>query len=534
MTSIADIVARRLYEEGCRHSYGIPGGEVLTLIEGLRSAGIDFSLAKHENAAGFMAEGGFHANGAPGILVATVGPGVANATNVVVNALQDRVPLIVLTGCIDADVAVTYTHQVFDHRALLAPITKASFTLTAGAADATIDKAVSIATDDPLGPVHIDIPISIAGAKSDTQTRVRRTVPKRGIPSGRDLETAGGWLRESERPIMIAGVDVLNHHAEKATRELVQRFNIPLITTYKAKGVVAENDPLCLGAAGLSPKADARLLPLIAASDLVLLAGYDPIEMRSGWSNPWPRSSRVLEFCAIPNTHYAHQATMSFIGDIGLGLNALSEICTPRKTWTDGSPLQVRKDLRDAFTGPDKWGPEAVIKTAREVLPRQTVATVDTGAHRILLSQIWQCYEPRTLLQSTGLCTMGCALPLAAGYKKVCPQRPVVAFVGDGSLEMVLGELATLRDLALPVIIIVFVDESLALIEMKQRDAGYHNAGVDFGGTDFVGVASAMSMHAAWIENRGELESALRAALDRGQSTLLACRIGRQAYDGRF
>jgi hypothetical protein len=111
MATTAEIIARRLYEAGCRHAFGIPGGEVLTMMEALRDAGIAFNLAKHENAAGFMAEGTYHATGAPGILLATVGPGVANAVNVVANAFQDRVPLIVLTGCIDEAQAFSYWSQ---------------------------------------------------------------------------------------------------------------------------------------------------------------------------------------------------------------------------------------------------------------------------------------------------------------------------------------------------------------------------------------------------------------------------------------
>jgi len=125
----ADVLARRLYAAGCRYAFGMPGGEVLTLIDALENAGIQFVLTKHENAAGFMGEGVHHVDGAPAILVATVGPGAMNGVNVIANAEQDRVPLIVLTGCVDAAEAESYTHQVLDHRAVFEPITKATFTL---------------------------------------------------------------------------------------------------------------------------------------------------------------------------------------------------------------------------------------------------------------------------------------------------------------------------------------------------------------------------------------------------------------------
>ena len=150
----ADILARRLYEAGCRHAFGMPGGEVLTLVDALEAAGIRFILCKHETAAGFMAEGVHHRDGAPAILVATLGPGAMNAVNVVANAFQDRVPMIVLTGCVDADEAQSYTHQVMDHAAVFRPITKSSLRLSAGAADIIADRAVSVAVAPRPGPVR--------------------------------------------------------------------------------------------------------------------------------------------------------------------------------------------------------------------------------------------------------------------------------------------------------------------------------------------------------------------------------------------
>jgi acetolactate synthase-1/2/3 large subunit len=535
VASAADVIARHLYEAGCRHAFGIPGGEVLRLVKGLTENGIHFGLAKHENAAGFMAEGTCHASGAPGVLVATIGPGVANAVNVVTNAWQDRVPLIFLTGCIDAVDGLTFTHQIFDHRALLAPVTKATFTAVDGAVDVVIDKALAIATDDQPGPVLVDVPIGIANAEQPDAAPVRRARPTRGgPPAGADLDRAREWLREAERPILIAGVDVLAHGAEAAVAGFAERHAIPVVTTYKAKGMIPEDHKLSLGAAGLSPKADEQLLALLAESDLVILAGYDPIEMRSGWRNPWPADTWVIELCAVPNTHYMHQAGVSFVGDVGAGIAALDGAGRSNTPWPGGEATATRVALREAFAAEDDWGPGVVIETARRMLPRDTVASVDTGAHRILLSQMWECYAPRTLMQSTGLCTMGCALPLAMGYKQARPDRTVVAFTGDAGLEMVLGELATLRDLGLPLIVIVFVDESLALIELKQRNMGYANAGVDFGASDFPTVARAFAMHGAWVDNRDDLESALAQAQATDQATLIACRIGSHPYDGRI
>ena len=168
------------------------------------------------------------------------------------------------------------------------------------------------------------------------------------------------------------------------------------------------------------------------------------------------------------------------------------------------------------------------------MLPRETVATVDSGAHRIVLSQLWESYFPRSLLQSTALCTMGCALPLAMGRKLAEPERPVVAFVGDAGLEMFLGELATARDLGLAIPIVVFVDEQLGLIEMKQRGSQMGNLAVDFGATDFPAVAKALGGEGVLCRDRDSLAAALDEALRCDRFTVIAVDIGRQAYDSRI
>ena len=536
MATAAQLVAQRLYEAGCRHAFGIPGGEVLTVMEALKAAGLEFVLVKHENSGGFMAEGTFHVTGAPGVLLATVGPGVANAVNVIVNAEQDRVPLIFLTGCVDPAEAQTYNHQVFDHAALIGSVGKASFTLVDGAVDTIIDKAVSIAMDGRPGPVHIDISTAIAGREQPAEALTRRVMPAPVAPaSGPDLDFARKLLRNAERPVLIAGVEVLEHDAADTVAAFARDFSIPAITTYKAKGVLPENDPLSLGGWGLSPLGDSHLLPLVETSDLILLAGYDPIEMRSSWVKAWDvEKTAVIEFSGVPNTHYVHQASLSFIGNVGAGIATLRKGVEPHPIWSNGAPLETRKVLAEAFPTDEAWGPAAICDEVNRLLPDDAIASVDTGAHRILLSSVWRAKKPHTLIQSSALCTMGCALPLAMGAKLADPSRPVVAFTGDAGLEMILGELATLRDLRLPVVTVVFVDASLALIEMKQRASGMDNLGVDFGKTDFAAVACALGGNGVDVDNRSDLASAVSDGLTAGTFTVIAAHIDRTAYDGRI
>ncbi|MEM1429274.1 MAG: thiamine pyrophosphate-binding protein [Pseudomonadota bacterium] len=530
----ADRVAERLYEAGCRHAFGMPGGEVLTLVDALEKAGIAFHLVKHENSGGFMAEGVYHMDGAPPILVATVGPGLMNGVNVVANAMQDRVPLVVLTGCLDPDEALTYTHQVLDHRAVLGPITKATFTLTPGGADTIADKAVSIATEGRAGPVLIDVPIAVADAPAPAQGR-RRAPAAPVAPAGAALVEARAWLAEAERPVIVAGLDVLKDGAEADLAAMAERFGLPVVTSYKAKGVMPEGHALALGGAGLSPKADARFIPFLQSADLILCLGYDPIEMRPGWREIWnPERQRVIDIHAEPNHHYMHQAGLSFIAETGAALQALTQGLEKRPVWTGGEIAALRAALAADFPQDTDWGPAGVIAEARATLPPETVATVDSGAHRILLSQMWACPAPRTLLQSSGLCTMGCAVPLAIGAKLAAPNRPVVAFTGDGGFLMVAGELATAAEMGLAPVIVVFVDASLALIELKQRQRQLTNAGVDFGHHDVAAIGRALGGRGVAVQDRAGLNAALQDAMQADTFTVIAAEIEAKSYDGKI
>lgn len=528
----ADFVAKRLYEAGCRFAFGMPGGEVLTIVDALERAGIRFILCKHENNAGFMAEGVMHRTGAPAILVGTVGPGVVNGYNVVANALQDRVPMIVLTGCVDADEAQMYTHQVMDHQAAFGEVTKATFRLNAKAADVIADKAVAIATQGRAGPVLIDIPISVADEQVTLPIR-RRPDASPTAPSGPDLDRARGWLAQARRPVMVIGLDAIADNAGDTIRAFCETHSVPFVTTYKAKGIVPETHPLALGGAGLSPKADTILLPFLQSADLIICAGYDPIEMRTGWQEIWdPTQTNVIDITAEPNTHYMHQATLNFIADTGATLCALSDGIVPCPTWPGGEITAAQSALAAAFPTDTDWGPAAVIDEVRRALPETALATADSGAHRILLSQQWTCHEPRGLIQSSALCTMGCAIPMAIGQKLASPDRPVVSFSGDAGALMVMGELSTAKELGGNPIFVIFVDACLSLIELKQRSRQMTRNGVDFGRHDFAAIGRAFGGEGHTVTSRQELQAAMKTAMTSDTFTVIAAVIDEHAYDG--
>ena len=387
------------------------------------------------------------------------------------------------------------------------------------------------------GPVHIDVPISVAEAPARPLDSTGRGRVAACAPHGADLARARAWLDAAERPLAIIGLDVLRDRSGQVVRAFLEHLQIPFVTTYKAKGVLPEDHPLCLGAAGLSPLADGHLLPLVREADLVLAIGYDPIEMRTGWRHAWDAGrQKVIDIVAEPNTHDMHYATLEIVADTGAALEALAQGQggTARPRWPGGQPEATRAALSAAFPTTDPWGPAGVIAEARAVLPATTLASADSGAHRILLSQMWACHEPRGLVQSSGLCTMGCAVPLAIGLALAEPDRPVVSFSGDAGFLMVAGELATAAELGVRPIFVVFVDASLALIELKQRQRQMPNRGVDFARHDVAALGRAMGGAGVTVRSRDEMRAALQAALDAPSFTVIAAEIDRGGYDGRI
>ncbi|WP_245292562.1 thiamine pyrophosphate-binding protein [Rhizobium sp. 9140] len=533
---VADIVARTLHAHGVRHAFGMPGGEVVTLIDGLQAAGIAFHLARHETAAAIMAAGASAMTQSPQLLVTTVGPGLANAVNGIADAAQERVPLLVISGIVDRATRARYTHQVIDHAQLLRPLVKASFEVEPESASATVARAVALALSEPMGPVHLDLSPASAAALSPSAGivspphRLRPTV----ATSDQTVRMLSERIAAAQRPLILAGLEAVRDHAGPALRHLSETIGAPVITTYKAKGLIAEDHPLALGGAGLSPLADRLLLDLLGMSDLILLVGYDPIEMRLGWLDFVRNPQILVEITTATADHAMHHAEQVIQTAPRAFLQALSAGLVDRTTWPGGEPFKTKAELTRIFATRSPWGPHAIIDALNAAVDPEAVVTVDSGAHRILLSQKWIAQRPTSLLQSSGLCTMNAALPLAIGAKVADPSRQVFAVMGDGGLEMGIGELATLRDLGLPIVIVLFQDRSLALIALKQASAGLQSAGVVLGETDFAMVARGFGGYGIHVETSNDLRNALEAARRRTTFTLIACRFDASAYDGAF
>ncbi|MEA3156230.1 MAG: acetolactate synthase large subunit [Betaproteobacteria bacterium] len=533
MPKTTAIIAQALKESGVTHAFGIPGGEVLALLDAFREAGIEFVLTKQELGAGMMADAAFQLTGKPGVLVATLGPGITNTTTGVAQALLDRSAVVVLTGEIATALKGVYTHQILDQEAMMRPLVKWTTNIAANGAFDQVRKGLAIAQSPMPGPVHFNLPTDVAVAD---QPDGFSFAPKRVIaaPSAEELEQIVDWLNNAHKPLAFVGIGVQLDDAHEALRDFLEMWRVPMIATYKAKGVLAEDHELCVGATGLSPVIDKIHMRAIADADLILTIGFDPVELRSDWMAPWGDDKLSVNIDLVPNTHHVYRTAIEYSGSIAACLTALwnAAPATVPKRWKQTDLDAYRKSLRAAIAHhPERGlGPYQVVSTLREVFPRDTIATVDTGSHRILINHVWESYEPRRLLQSNGLGSMGYALPAAIAAQLLFPERPVLAMMGEAGLDMVIGEMALLDQHKLALTIVVFRDDTLSLIKLKQERMQLAETGVRTGSPDYAMLAKAYGGDGVVVKDVASLRRAAQSALASERFTLIEARIDPAEY----
>ena len=499
--------------------FGVPGGgSNLDVIEAAREIGMPFVLTATETAAAIAAIAQAEVSGRPGACVVALGPGVASVVNGVACARLERAPLIVISDGHPASAERVFEHQRLDHHALLGPLTKWSATIDRASAEDAIDRAIACAVAAPAGPVYLELPADVAAEQTPSAERwseAKRPVPRHDPVEIRDL----GACR---RPLIIAGLGARRPDDAAAIRELSSRCGLPVMVTYKAKGVVADDDPWF---AGLFTNGVLEQL-VIDEADLVIGAGLDPIELiPREWKNRQP-----IVYCGrypIEGHHVPFAAQR--IGDIAAILQDLLSTLPPSK-W-DRTGLQgISNSQRQSFASSGaRLSPSGVVRVAAAAAPRARV-TVDAGAHMFPATLLWPVSEPNGMLISNGLSTMGFALPAAIGAASLDRTRPVVALTGDGGLLMCAGELLTIVREHLPVVVVVFNDASLSLIAVKQQHRALAPGGVALGPTDWAAIAAGLGLSAVVAATERDLERAIDTALTGLNPMLVDARIDAAEY----
>ena len=532
MPTTAEVIAATLKANGIRRLFGLPGGEIAELMAACRDAGMQFILTRHENPGCIMAGVTGELSRKPGVALATLGPGATNLVNGVANALLERAPLLVISAQVPMELSPIFPHQRVELEDLFRPITKWSHTLTGVHTAATVQRALDLTTQGRPGPVYLSLPSDVArqpdrpGDLPPAEPRLQ-TAP---VSDG-DLSRASRMIALASRPLAIAGIGLDPMKVQPALLRWVGTTGIPIATTPKAKGLVPENHPLFV-ATSTGMAGDTLFVELLQQTDLLIGIGFDPVEAIRTFYTERPLLS-IAEY-SLADRRFAPE--LEVVGDVGATLDALSKQVVPRHTWTPEAVAAFRQRLA-VFLTPSTEGnrpglsPTRVILRLRELSPRDTILTVDTGAHKLLAGQVWPSYEPQSYIVSHGLSTMGFALPAAVAVKLEHPSRPVVALTGDGGLAMVLSELETAARLHLPLVIVVLTDRSLHLIRIHQERKGFPASGVDFGPIDFAGIASGFGARGFRVETWGEFTDAVTTALHADRPTVIEVPIDPSDYD---
>jgi len=437
--------------------------------------------------------------GVPGVCAATLGPGATNLVTGVAHAYLDRAPLLAVTAQIPASALGTMTHQRLPLNAMFSPITKASVCIGSRDTAGLVIDALDLATVPRPGPVHVSLASDLA-VKECGDAQSMREAPAPALP---DIAPIAARLASAERPLVLIGLGATPQMAP-AIHALIDRLQCPFLVTPKVKGIVSEDHPLFLGvASGMA--IDRDIFETIRASDLVLAIGFDPVECDKTWF-------AKTEIVAVDSVSMAEgdYHPLEAIGEIA---SLLSRLSPGSKRW----PVELLEKRRTAVmrTPAEGMSPLRLIEGLRAVFPRDGVVTCDVGSHKLAMGQFWRCYEPGTFFMSNGLSAMGFGLPAAIAAQLAHPGRPVLAVVGDGGMLMMIHDLALIRELGLPVIIVVFTDRSLSLIRVSEERRGIAPYGVDFSPPDFAAIAQAfgiVSKRASTIaEARESVERALTA-----------------------
>ena len=537
--TLARGIAAACRARGVRRAFGVPSGaSSLDVIDALAAEGIDFVLTHGETAATLMAAVTAELGGAPGVVVTGVGPGAASAVNGAAYAALERAPVLLVTDALAEPAPGHHAlHQRFDQRALFAPLVKAYAKPAAGGGLGEIETLLDTAAAHPAGPVHLDLTSAAATAPA-TATAAQPPAPAaRGRkaakkPAGAfDLVTlaeARGLLAAASRPLVVAGMEARGQAASAALRQLARALGCPVLTTYKAKGAIADSDPLAVGSF-TGAASDARCLE---RADLLIFFGLDPVELLPG---PWRFAGPILALAAHGGYEDPAAPAVKLIGALDRSAAALADGARPAD-WSELEIAALRTRLRAGFAMVGAGGrtAEDVVTAVRREAPAGARLTVDSGAHMFSAMGLWQADAPDDVLKSNGLSTMGFALPAAIASALEAPARPVIAMTGDGGLHMCLAELATAARHGCRIAVVVFNDSRLALIDIKQQRQQRESRGVRFGAMDHAAVAQGLGCR-GWRVAAGEpLTPALAEAFAHDGPALIDVTVDADAYTSQY
>jgi acetolactate synthase-1/2/3 large subunit len=509
----ADLIVAILKAAGIGHGFGIPSGNVLPLMEAMRKGGLPFVLTAHEGSASFAADVSGRLTGAPGLAIATLGPGATNLTTGVGSAWLDRSPMIAITCNLNTDQLGRRIQMWIDHHTLFKPITKATLRLERGRIAETVNAAIALALSEPVGPVHLDLPEDVALAPATEAIPSPAARAATASAPEADIVRAAELITAAQRPIAVIGASAMRMADPSLLHKFVERHGLPFATTTMAKGLVDEDHPLSLGCIERACRQLQR--KFLRSADLIVGIGYDTIEVEyEAWIDSVPLLQIDIEPPDVaPSVDLVHHVG----GDLDSSLTRLAALPAASNRWTTQVLAGHRRAFQEALRPPtNSFSAHAAIDAVRRALPREGVLSFDVGAHTHQIASQWTAHAPKTFLITNGWSSMGFGLPGAIAAKLARPDLPVVCMIGDGCFQMTCGEVATAKRLGLSLPIVVLDDKWLGLIKVKQirrqfplygtelQDEEYRDPPAHYFGVPAVGVRSADALEAAVVSALSE------------------------------
>jgi acetolactate synthase-1/2/3 large subunit len=524
----ADLIVATLRAAGIRRGFGIPSGNVLPLMEAMRKGGVDFVLTAHEGSAGFAADVTARMTGAPGLCIATLGPGATNLATGMGNAWLDRSPMIAITCNLNTDQLGRRIQMWIDHHALFKPITKATLRLETGRVGEMVNQAVALSLTEPKGPVHLDLPEDVALAPTNEQPAApSRPAPLTPAPED-EIARAGGLIAATKRPLAVLGSSAMRLREPRLLQKFVERHNLPFATTTMAKGMIDEDHPLSVGCIERACRQFQRRF--LRSADLIVGVGYDTVEVEyEAWLGAVPLVQIDIEPVDIaPSVRLVCQAA----GDLDSSLARLAALSAGRNAWTNDELAEHRRAFAAVLRPPSAvFTAHAAIDAVRRALPRHGVLSFDVGAHTHQIASQWTAHAPKTFQITNGWSSMGFGLPGAIAAKLARPDLPVVCLIGDGCFQMTCGEVATAKRLGITLPVVVLDDRWLALIKVKQIRRQYALYGTELQEEDYRDPpAHYFGVPALGVSSGEALEAAVKTALACSGPTVIEAVVNSEHY----
>jgi acetolactate synthase-1/2/3 large subunit len=511
----AELLVRCLENEDVSIVFGVPGEETLALTDALLDSRIRFVSCRHEQGAAFMADVWGRLTGRAGVCLGTLGPGATNLTTGVGDANLDRAPVVAITGQAGRDRIHKESHQYVNVVDIFRPLTKWNAQLAiANIIPEAVRKAFKVAETEKPGACHLELPEDVADEEvAKTATPLSTERPRRPSPDRPALRRAAELIDRARAPLIFAGNGIIRGKAAAALRQFAGRTGIPVANTFMAKGCLPWSHELALGTIGL------QMRDVVSCgfdrADLVIAAGYDPVEFAPKLWNP-DRTKTIVHLDFTPaEVDGDYQPAVEVVADIREAFDLLTDLVSVRRDPTRARALH-EWILNELNTGATDAGfplkPQRVLHDLRRVLGPQDIVISDVGAHKLWVARLFQAEEPNTVIISNGFAAMGIGLPGAMAAKLVHPDRRVAAVVGDGGFLMNVQELETAVRLDLGVVVLVFRDDAYGVIRWKQLNRYGRESGVGFGNPDFVALARAFGCRGLRVEAADELVPALESA----------------------